>query len=35
MQRRGYIAVEGPIGIGKTSLARLLAHELGARVIFE
>jgi deoxyguanosine kinase len=33
--RGGYIAVEGPIGVGKTSLTRLLARELGARVILE
>jgi deoxyguanosine kinase len=36
MQRqRGYIAVEGPIGVGKTSFARLLARELNARLILE
>jgi deoxyguanosine kinase len=36
MQRRGrYIAVEGPIGVGKTSLARLLARELNARLVLE
>lgn len=34
MQRR-YIAVEGPIGVGKTSLARLLAIELNARLVLE
>src|SRR5580692_4350320 len=36
MQRRGgYIAIEGPIGVGKTSLARALAKELNARVVLE
>ncbi|HXW84955.1 MAG TPA: deoxynucleoside kinase [Candidatus Binataceae bacterium] len=35
MRRRGYIAVDGPIGVGKTSLAQMLARELGARVILE
>ncbi|MGH7934562.1 MAG: deoxynucleoside kinase [Candidatus Binataceae bacterium] len=36
MQRRGgYIAVEGPIGVGKTSLARALSRELDARLILE
>jgi deoxyadenosine/deoxycytidine kinase len=36
MQRRGgYIAVEGPIGVGKSSLARLLARELNARLVLE
>ncbi len=30
-----YIVVEGPIGVGKTSLARLLANEFQARVVFE
>jgi deoxyadenosine/deoxycytidine kinase len=36
MQRPGcYIAVEGPIGVGKTSLARLLARELNARLVLE
>lgn len=29
------IVVEGPIGVGKTSLARYLADELGARVVLE
>jgi deoxyguanosine kinase len=35
MRRRGYIALEGPIGVGKTSLAQLLARELGARLVIE
>lgn len=36
MQRRGgYIAIEGPIGVGKTSLARALAKELNARTVLE
>ena len=36
MQRRGgYIAIEGPIGVGKTSLARALAKELNARLVLE
>lgn len=30
-----YIAVEGPIGVGKTSLAELLAQRLGARTLLE
>jgi deoxyguanosine kinase len=30
-----YIAIDGPIGVGKTSLARLLAKEFTARCIFE
>ncbi len=30
-----YIATEGPIGVGKTSLTSLLAENLGARLILE
>lgn len=30
-----YIVIDGPIGVGKTSLATLLAQELNARLIFE
>jgi len=35
MRRRGYIAVEGPIGVGKTSLAQALAVQLNARLLLE
>jgi deoxyguanosine kinase len=34
-RRAGYIAVEGPIGVGKSSLARLLAREFNARLVIE
>lgn len=30
-----YIAVEGPIGVGKTTLARALSREAGARLMLE
>ena len=30
-----YIAVEGPIGVGKTALARRLASEFGSRLVLE
>jgi deoxyguanosine kinase len=30
-----YIAVEGPIGVGKTALARRLAAEFGSRLLLE
>ena len=31
----GYIAVEGPIGVGKTTLAEMLARHFGGRLILE
>jgi len=30
-----YIAIEGPIGVGKTSLAKMIAEKLNARTVFE
>ena len=35
MKGARYIVVEGPIGVGKTTLARLLAEELNARAVLE
>ena len=35
MRNLYYIAIEGPIGVGKTSLSRLLAERLKARLILE
>jgi deoxyadenosine/deoxycytidine kinase len=35
MNVKGHIAVEGPIGVGKTSLAELLAERFNARLILE
>jgi len=35
MAKAKYIVVEGPIGVGKTSLAKMLAQEFQARTIFE
>ncbi len=35
MRNLYYIAIEGPIGVGKTSLAKLLSKELGARLVLE
>ncbi|WP_242346882.1 deoxynucleoside kinase [Anaeromyxobacter terrae] len=35
MERPRYIAVEGPIGVGKTTLAQVLSERLGARLVLE
>jgi deoxyguanosine kinase len=35
MERARYIAVEGPIGAGKTALAALLAERMGGRLVAE
>ncbi len=35
MRHLYYIAIEGPIGVGKTSLVNLLSKQLGARTVFE
>jgi len=35
MDRSLYIAVEGPIGVGKTSLARILAERFGGTMVAE
>ena len=35
MRNLYYIAIEGPIGVGKTSLAKLITDKLGARSILE
>jgi deoxyguanosine kinase len=35
MTNTKYIVVEGPIGVGKTSLAKILAGEFQARSVFE
>ena len=35
MQKNSYIAVEGAIGVGKTSLVKLLAEKTDARLVLE
>jgi deoxyadenosine/deoxycytidine kinase len=35
MDKARYIAVEGPIGVGKTSLVKFLAEELGGSTLLE
>lgn len=35
MEKARYIALEGPIGVGKTSLTQLLAEEFKGRVLLE
>ncbi|MBW1690128.1 MAG: deoxynucleoside kinase [Deltaproteobacteria bacterium] len=35
MYKKGYIVVEGPLGVGKTSLAQLLAERIQANTILE
>ena len=35
MRKLNYIAIEGPIGVGKTSLAKLLSKRLSAKLILE
>jgi deoxyadenosine/deoxycytidine kinase len=35
MRNLNYIAIEGPIGVGKTSLAKLLSKPLSAKLILE
>lgn len=35
MEKLRYLAVDGPIGVGKTSLAKMLAEDLGARLVLE
>ena len=35
MRNLNYVAIEGAIGVGKTSLAKLLSNRLGAKLVLE
>jgi len=35
LHKKGYIVVEGPLGVGKTSLALLLAERINGKTILE
>jgi deoxyguanosine kinase len=35
LQKKGYIVVEGPLGVGKTSLALLLAERINGKIVLE
>ena len=35
MTDKRYIVVEGPIGVGKTSMVQMLGEEFGSRIILE
>jgi len=35
MERPRYIAIEGPIGVGKSTLAQILGERLGGRLVLE
>ena len=35
MKNLQYVAIEGTIGVGKTSLANLFSEKLGAKLILE
>jgi deoxyguanosine kinase len=35
VHRKGYIVVEGPLGVGKTSLVQLLSERINAKAILE
>ena len=35
MRNLYYVAIEGTIGVGKTSLAKLISERLGAKLVLE